>query len=210
VALCHSLSAFGLFRTALAVTFSFQFLLPFLHQYKFTNTKYNVHSMHFGAFAVLFERDRTSRNRCAIHEFAAVLHCDVSFRCIAPVRENAPKFCAPMCAPLHGSRCDSPSPRAADGSLCSGLHCEVSSVSKWGSGPDHVHHRHRQRIRHVLRIVCGRLCSWYRLGHETHRNAPLSRSRAGGIYPNPRRPENVALSAPFTLRRCSCPCSSIV
>jgi hypothetical protein len=34
-------------------------------------------------------------------------------------------------------------------------------------------------------------------GARTHRNAPLSRSRRGGIYPNPRRPGNVALGGSF-------------
>jgi hypothetical protein len=109
-----------------------------------------------------------------------VLHCDVSFRCIAPVRENAPKFCAPTYACAARSRCDLPSPRPADRTTSTG--------SDTGSG---------QRIQHVLRIVCRRLVPWCRLGHETHRNAPLSRSRAGGIYPNPRRPENVALKGSF-------------
>jgi hypothetical protein len=81
---------------------------------------------------------------------------------IAPVRESAPKFCAPMCDRSARRQCDSPPP---------------------SSGPDHVH-----RIRHGLRIVCRRPCPPYRLGARTHRNAPLSRTKGRGVYPNPWRP----------------------
>ena len=116
-------------------------------------------------FAVLFEclpqpvRNPTNSRQCSIAMSV--------FVALPPFRENAPKFCAPICAHAARSRCDLPSPRPAD------------------------------RIRLGLRTVCRRLRPWCRLEHETHRNAPLSRSKGRGVYPNPRRRKNVALKGCF-------------
>jgi hypothetical protein len=77
-----------------------------------------------------------------------------------------------MCDRSARRQCDSPSPPS--------------------SGPDHVH-----RIRHGLRIVCRRLCPRVPARARTHRNAPLSRPKGRGVYPNPWRPENVAQKGSF-------------
>jgi hypothetical protein len=106
----------------------------------------------------------------------------ITLRLFAPFAKTHPSF-APRCAPAlpaAGVTYPPPVPRTGPPTYTTG--------SDTGSG---------QRIRHGLRIVCRRLCPPYRLGARTHRNAPLSRSRRGGIYPNPRRPGNVALKGSF-------------
>jgi hypothetical protein len=106
----------------------------------------------------------------------------ITLRLFAPFAKTHPSF-APRCAPAlpaAGVTYPPPVPRTGPPTYTTG--------SGTGSG---------QRIQHGLRIVCRRLCPPYRLGARTHRNAPLSRSRRGGIYPNPRRPGNVALKGSF-------------
>jgi hypothetical protein len=94
-----------------------------------------------------------------------------------------------MCAPLHGSQCDSPSPRPADRTT-------YTTGSDTGSG---------QRIRHGLRIVCRRPCPPYRLGARTHRKPFRAARREGGYILTLGAPKTWLRRAPFASVCCPPP-----